>query len=152
MEIHDRGICRRKGCRDVVAVSLGLLCGVGRRHPTAVGIDDQTGQQTRRLRAHRQCTLPPMNRKLVLDDLPKLRIEDGLVGARVGFALVNDVAPIDPVLQHQIEGAAGKMLAAGQPSAGSCTALAHNTQPVEIGPEQQDRAQFGIASKDQPDG
>src|ERR1700731_976182 len=92
-----------------------------------------------------------MNRKLVLDDLPKLRIEDGLLLARVGFALVNNVAPIEPVLQHQVEGAAGEMLAAGQPSAGSCTALAHNTQPVEIGLEQQDQAQFGIASKDQPD-
>jgi hypothetical protein len=73
------------------------------RHPIAAGIDDQTGQQTRRLRAHRQCTLLPMNRKLVLDDLPKLRIEDGRVLAGIGCALVNDVAPIDPVLQHQIE-------------------------------------------------
>jgi hypothetical protein len=76
---------------------------MGWRHPIAAGIDDQTGQQTRRLRAHRQCTLLPMNRKLVLDDLPKLRIEDGRVLAGIGCALVNDVAPIDPVLQHQIE-------------------------------------------------
>ena len=60
---------------------------MGWRHPIATGIDDQTGQQTRRLRAHRQCTLPPMNRKLVLDDLSKLRIEDGLVLAGVGCAL-----------------------------------------------------------------
>jgi hypothetical protein len=52
---------------------------MGRRHPIAVGIDDQACQQTRRLRAHRQRALLPMNRKLVLDDLPKLRIEDGLV-------------------------------------------------------------------------
>src|SRR5580704_3915567 len=37
--------------------------------------------------AHRQCTLLPMTRKLVLDDLPKLRIEDGLVLAGVGCAL-----------------------------------------------------------------
>ena len=118
-------IPRQKGCRDVVAVSLGLLCGVGRRHPTAVGIDDQTGQQARRLRAHRQCTLLPVGRELVLHDLPKLRIEDGLVVAGVGCALVSDFAPIDPVLQHQIECPAGKMLAAGQPSAGSFTALAH---------------------------
>jgi hypothetical protein len=51
-----------------------------------------------------------MNRKLVLDDLPKLRIEDGLVLARVGFALVNDFPAIGPVLQHQIEGPAGEML------------------------------------------
>src|SRR6202040_2356632 len=92
-----------------------------------------------------------MNRKLVLDDLPKLRIEDGLVLARVGFALVNNVAPIEPVLQHQVEGAAGEMLAAGQPSAGSFTALAHNTQSIEFGPEQRDRAQSRIAPEDQPD-
>jgi hypothetical protein len=89
-----------------------------------------------------------MNRKLVLDDLPKLRIEDGLVLARVGFALVNNAAPIEPVLQHQIEGAAGEMLAADQPSAGSFTAPAHNTQSIEFGPEQRDRAQFGIAPED----
>ena len=51
-------------------------------------------------------------------DATKLRINDRLVLAGVGFALVNDLAPIDPVLQHQIERAAGKMLAAGHPSAG----------------------------------
>jgi len=125
---------------------------MGWRHPIAAGIDDQTGQQTRRLRAHRQCTLLPMNRKLVLDDLPKLRIEDGLVPAGVGYTLVNDVAAIGPVLQHQIECPAGEMLTAGQPSAGAFTALAHDTQPVEFGPEQRDRAQFGIAPEHHPDG
>src|SRR6202022_3800950 len=95
-------------------------------------------------------TLLPMNRKLVLDDLPKLRIEDGLVLARVGFALVNNVAPIEPVLQHQVEGAAEEMLTAGQPSPSSFTALAHNPQPVEFGLEQRARAQFRIAPEDQP--
>ena len=43
-------------------------------------------------------------------------------------------------------------MAAGQPSAGSFTALAHEIQPVEFGPEQRDRAQFRIAPEDQPDG
>ena len=38
----------------VVAVSLGSLCGMGRRHPIAAGIDDQARQQARRLRANRQ--------------------------------------------------------------------------------------------------
>jgi hypothetical protein len=71
---------------------------MARRHPIAVGIDDQACQQARRLRAHRQCTLLPIGRKLVLDDLPKLRIEDGRVLAGVGCALVNNVAPIEPVL------------------------------------------------------
>src|ERR1700720_2759834 len=93
-----------------------------------------------------------MNRKLVLDDLPKIRIEDGLVLAGVGYTLVNDLASIDSVLEHQVEGAAGEMLTAGPPSAGSLTALAHETQPVELGLEQRDRPQFRIAFKDQPDG
>jgi hypothetical protein len=57
---------------------------MGRRHKVAVGIDDQACRQARRLRAHRQRALLPMNRKLVLDDLPKLRIEDGLVLAGIG--------------------------------------------------------------------
>jgi hypothetical protein len=75
-----------------------------------------------------------------------------LCWARVGFALVNNVAPIVPVLQHQIEGAAGEMLAAGQPSAGSFTALAHDTQSVEFGLEQRDRAEFRIAPEDHAGG
>jgi hypothetical protein len=73
----------------------------------------------RRLRADRQGALLPIGRELVLHDLPKLRINDRLVLAGVGFALVNDLAPIDPVLQQQIECPAGEMLTAGQPSAGS---------------------------------
>ena len=65
---------------------------------------------------------------------------------------MSDFAPIDPVLQHQIECPAGKMLAAGQPSACSFTALTHDTHPVEFSLEQRDRAQFRMALKDQPDG
>jgi hypothetical protein len=40
--------------------------------------------------------LAPIGGELVLHDLPKLPIEDGLVLAGVGCALVNDVAPINP--------------------------------------------------------
>jgi len=125
---------------------------MGRRHRVAVGIVDQACQQARRRRAHRQRALMPIRRELVLHDLPKLRIEDGLVLAGVGSTLVNDFAAINPVLDHQIECAAGEMLTTSQPSAGSLTALAHDTQPVELGPEQRDRAQFRVALEDQPDG
>jgi hypothetical protein len=78
--------------------------------------------------------LAPIGGELVLHDLPKLRIEDGLVLAGVGFALVNNVAPIEPVLQHQIECPAGEMLAAGQPSAGSFTALVGRTRRISAQP------------------
>src|SRR5580700_3676065 len=99
--LGSRVIPIEKRRRDVIAVSLGSLFGMGRRHRVAVGIDDQAGQQARRLRAHRQGALLAIGRELALHDLPKLRIEDGLVLAGVGFALVNNVAPVDPVLQHQ---------------------------------------------------
>src|SRR4029077_9470876 len=69
-----------------------------------------------------------------------------------GFASVNNVAPIEPVLQHQVERAAGEPLTAGQPSPSSFTALAHETQPVEVSLEQRDRAEFRIAFEDHPDG
>src|ERR1700731_3187932 len=75
----------QKWRRNVVAVSLGFLCGMGRRHPITVGIDDQACQQARRLRAHRQRALLPIGRELVLHDLPKIRIDDGLVLAGVGY-------------------------------------------------------------------
>ena len=71
--------------------------------------------------------------------------------ARISNALVSDLAPIDPVLQHQVEGAAGEMWPpASRPPAPSRRLL--HTQSIEFGPEQRDRAQFRIASKDQPDG
>jgi hypothetical protein len=63
----------------------------------------------------------------------------------------SDFPTVDPVLQHQIEGATGQALTAGQPSAGALKPLAHNALPVEFGIEQGDRAQFGIALEDRPD-
>src|ERR1700732_3154985 len=91
-------------------------------------------------------------REPVLNSLPKCWLDDRPVLAGVDFLLVRDVAPIKPVLQHQVKRAAREMLAAGKLSAGSLTALAHNILSVEFGLEEGDRAQFGIAPEDQPDG
>ena len=60
---------------------------MGRRHPIAVGIDDQARQQARRFRAHRHRALAPISRELVLRDLPKLRINNSLVLAGIGCAM-----------------------------------------------------------------
>ena len=43
-------------------------------------------------------------------------------------------------------------MTADQPSAGSFTALAHDTQSIELGLEQGDRAEFRIAPEDHLDG
>src|SRR5208337_4242440 len=90
-------------------------------------------------------------RKLVLHDSPKLRIDDSAVLARVGDALVNDLAPIDSVLEHQVERASGKALAAGELSARSLPSLAHDAGPLELRLQQRDRAELGVAPEDRPD-
>ena len=79
---------------------------MGRREAIAVAIEDQTRQQARRLRAHGQRPLASIGGEPVLNDLPKFRIDDRLVLAGVDFALVGDLAAIEPVLQHQVERAA----------------------------------------------
>jgi hypothetical protein len=52
--------------------------------------------------------------KLCLNRIPQRLIDDRRVLTRMGLLLVDDLASIDPVLQHQIECAAGEWLAAAQ--------------------------------------
>ena len=63
-----------------------------------------------------------------------------LVQAGVDFLLVRDVAPIKPVLQHQVKRAARETLAAGKLSVGSLPSLAHDAGPLELCLQQRDRA------------
>src|SRR5262249_45019130 len=111
--------------RDIIAIALSLLDGMGGREPSAVAIDDQARQQARRFGANRQGALLPVGLEVILHDLPKLGIDNCFVPARVDVALVRDLAAVKPVLQHQVKCAARKALAAGKYSAGSLAALAH---------------------------
>src|SRR5262245_1886759 len=111
---------------------------MGRRHPVAIAIDDQARQKARRFGANRQGALLPIGLELILHDLPKLGIDDRLVLAGVDLALVRDLAAVKPVLQHEIESATRKALAAGKYSAGSLAALAHDACPIELCFEQGD--------------
>src|ERR1700730_14934819 len=47
---EDKSFTGQKRRRDIEAVPLHFLCGMGRRHPIAVRIDDQARQQARVLR------------------------------------------------------------------------------------------------------
>jgi hypothetical protein len=71
--------------------------------------------------------------------------------AGVDLVLVRDLAAVKPVLQHQIERAAGEALAAGQRAAGSLALFAHDAHPIELGLQQRHRAKFRIAPKNKPD-
>ena len=57
--------------------------------------------------------------KLRLDRIPQRPIDDRRVLARIGLSVVNDLAAIDPVLQYQVERAAGEWLPiCGRPLSG----------------------------------
>src|SRR5439155_21523194 len=61
----------------------------------------------------------------------------------MGLALVDDLASIDPVLQHQIERTAGEWLAASQ-----ATRCARPQLAVDAA----GRAEFGVTAKDEAHG
>src|SRR5262245_66414066 len=86
--------------RDIIPIALSLFDGMGGREPSAVAIDDQARQQTRRFGTNRQGALLPIGLEVILHDLPKLWIDNCFVLTRVDLALVRDLASVKPVLQH----------------------------------------------------
>src|SRR6267142_668484 len=70
----------------------------------------------------------------------------------MGLLLVDDLASVDPVLQHQIERAAREWLAAAQATRCARPQLAPNAAGVELVLQQPDRAEFGIAAKNEAHG
>src|ERR1700757_1245324 len=71
---------------------------------------------------------------------------------RMGLLLVDDLASMDPVLQHQIERAAGEWLAAAQTTRCARPQLALDAVGVQLVLQQPDRAEFGITAKDEAHG
>ena len=104
--------------------------------------------RTRRLGANGHRPLAPTGSEPALNSLPKFWRDDRLVLAGVDFLLVRDVAPIKPVLQHQVKRAAREALAAGKLSVGSLPSLAHDAGPLELCLQQRDRAKLGVAPED----
>src|SRR6266404_9636739 len=70
----------------------------------------------------------------------------------MGLLLVDDLAAIDAVLQHQVEPAAREWLAASQATRCARPQLALDAVGVQLVLQQPDRAEFGIAAKDEAHG
>src|SRR5262249_13409207 len=64
------------------------------------------------------------------------------------LALVNDVAAIGAVPQHQVERPAREWLAVDHPTRGTRPRLAFSSLGFELRLQQPHRAEFGIAAKD----
>src|ERR1700719_4989667 len=83
---------------------------MARRHPVAVAIKQHAGEQAGLVISCARIPLGGVAVKLSLDRVPRRLIDYRRVLARMELALVNYVAEIGAVLQHQVECAARERL------------------------------------------
>ena len=81
-------------------------------HPLALRIKQNAGQHARPIVGAAISPFDPVGAEDDLDLVPKALVNDGIVFAGVALVLVDGLAAIDPVLQHEIESTAGERLAA----------------------------------------
>src|ERR1700730_19442047 len=91
---------------DVVAITVAPAHRIGRGHDVSAVIEDQAAEESTALDPR-----PPSCRAIVrkpgLDSAPQLLVHDCFVLARIRGALMNDLAPIDAVLEEMVERPAG---------------------------------------------
>src|SRR6516162_2127706 len=104
---------------DIVAVAPALLDRIARRHPVALGIKQHPGEQARLVSAGASVALGGIAGEPHLNRIPERLVDDWRVFARMGLSLVNDVAAIGAVPQHQVERPAREWLAADHPARGT---------------------------------
>src|SRR3981081_1922001 len=122
--------------RDVVPVAPAFLDRVGRSHAVPVSVEQQAGKQAWALGPSTAASFDRISPQPPLHRVPKLRLDDRLMLSRVVLVLVDDLAMIDPVLQHQIKGAARDRVAAPAPAGGAGPFLADNSLDLQFVPEQ----------------
>src|SRR5208337_5270499 len=101
-----------------VAIPRSLLDRVGRRHGFGTGVEDDAGQQAWFEGSVAFPPLHPLLLEMALHSSPQIFVDDRCVFSRKRFALMDDLASVDSVLQHEVKRATRKPLAAkGLPSA-----------------------------------
>src|SRR3954466_6819389 len=117
-------------------------------HPLALCIEQNADQHARAVVAAAISPFDPVGAEDDLDLVPKVLVNNGIVFAGVALVLVDDLAAIDPVLQHEIESTAGERLAAIRTAIRSLAGLAGDPLRIQVGLEQPDRLQFAVAPED----
>jgi len=84
--------------------------------------------------------------------IPQRLIDDRRMFAGMGLSLVNNLAPIGPVLQDLVERAAREWLAADAATRSARPRFAVDTASFEFVLQQPDRAEFGITAEDGANG
>src|SRR6516162_11262879 len=134
--------------RDIVAVAPALFDRIARRHPVALGVEQHPGEQARLVRAGAGGALGGIAGEPHLNRIPQRLVDDWRVFARMGSSVVNDLAAVGAVPQHQVERPAREWLAADHPTRGTRPRLALPSLGFEFFLQQPHRAEFGIAAKD----
>src|SRR5204863_8447966 len=83
-----------------------------------------------------------------LNRIPQRRIDDRRVFAGMGLALVNDLAAIEAVLQHQVERTARERLVADEAPRSARPRLAFDPSGFKLVLQQPNRTEFGVAAED----
>jgi len=85
---------------------------VRRRHPVALRVDNQAGQQARRLCPAAKRSLMSVGGKPVLNDLPEVDIDDRFVLTGIYISLMRDLAAVKSVLEQCVQRSAGEAVTA----------------------------------------
>ncbi len=134
---------------DIVAVMRAALYCMARRHPVPVATKQHAGEEARLPSFSAMVVLGGVAGKLGLDRIPGRVIDDWLVFAKVGLLVVNDLAQIEAVLQHQVERTADEWLPTRDAARGARPQLALDAQGFQLALQQPDRAEFGVAAKNE---
>src|SRR5262249_22300028 len=86
-----------------------------------------------------------------LNQIPKGFGDNGRMFSGIGVALVGDLAAINAVLQHEMEGTARKLLPAATGTVSIDPPLALDSRFFQFGLEDAHRSQFYIAPEDMQD-
>src|SRR5205085_4354718 len=107
------------------------------------------GEQARLTSACAGVALGGIGGELRLDRIPERLIDDRRVFAKIRLLVVNDLAPVNAVLQHQVERAAGEWLATRDAARGARSQPALDAPGFQLVLQQSDGAEFGIAAKNE---
>src|SRR5260370_28677829 len=105
---------------------------MARGHPVAVAIKQQAGEQARLRSSSASLAVGGVAGPPRLNRIPQLLIDDRRVFAGIGPFLVNDLASVDAVLQHQVEGTAREWLTTPEPTGRAHPALARDALGFEL--------------------
>src|ERR1700691_349475 len=120
-------------------------------HSLAMCIEQYPGQQARLLCGHAMVSIDTVVTQDRLGFVPKRLLNDRRMLTRVALVLMHDLAAIDSVLQHEIEGTAGERLAAVLIAICCRADLADDVMVVEFGFEQTDGFELSVAPEDMSD-